>query len=236
MKSTGVTASNLVVAKGNHTILRDLTFQVRPGALTGLIGPSGSGKTTLMRTIIGLQIPSSGALTVNDEPAGSKSLRKHIGYVTQASSIYEDITVEQNLCYFATLVEVDGFAVDKVLKQVDLVDQRKQLAHTLSGGQRARVSLAIALLGEPAVMVLDEPTVGLDPVLRKNLWQLFEDLASKGRTIVVSSHVMDEADKCDDVLLLRDGQLLWAGPRSGLLRKAQAKSAEAAFLKLVESA
>lgn len=235
MKTGGITAKGLVVKKGSYTILDSLTFEVKQGLLTGLIGPSGSGKTTLMRSIIGVQIPTKGVLTVSGEPAGAKSLRSRIGYVTQASSIYEDITVEQNLSYFASLSGVGKQAVAKALKHVDLMPQRKQLAHTLSGGQKARVSLAIALLGESDVLVLDEPTVGLDPVLRQSLWDLFARLAKAGRTIIVSSHVMDEADRCDDVLLLRDGALLWAGSRAGLWHKARADSTEAAFLNLVRT-
>lgn len=231
-----IVSEELTVEKDGQAILHDLTFEVKQGRLTGLIGPSGSGKTTLMRSIIGLQKLTNGKLIINGEAAGSKKLRRQIGYVTQASSVYEDLSVEQNLRYFAKLVSAQPQAVDAALKQVDLVRQRKQLANTLSGGQRARVSLAIALLGEPEILVLDEPTVGLDPVLRRNLWQLFGDLAKDGRTIIVSSHVMDEADKCDDVLLLRDGRLLWAGEQTGLLKKAGAKSTETAFLKLVGSA
>jgi ABC-2 type transport system ATP-binding protein len=165
---------------------------------------------------------------------GDKRLRSRIGYVTQSPSIYNDLTVEQNIDYFARLLGTDGRDVARVIHEVDLVKQKDQLALSLSGGQKARVSLAIALLGDPDILVLDEPTVGLDPVLRQKLWGLFRQLAKQGRSLLVSSHVMDEADRCDDVLLMRDGQLLWAGTRKELLKKAHARSVESAFLSLVE--
>lgn len=229
----GIRARKLVVVKQRQTILDSLSFSVAPGMLTGLIGPSGSGKTTLMRTIVGLQIPSGGTLKVHNRIVGDKSLRREIGYVTQDPAIYDDLTVEQNLAYFARLIQAPKGSVQKAIEEVDLMPQKKQLASTLSGGQRARVSLAIALLGNPSVLILDEPTVGLDPVLRQKLWQLFADLAKAGRTIVISSHVMDEAERCEQVLLLRDGKLLWDASRNDLLKSTSTRSVEDAFLKLV---
>ena len=202
----GIAAHELEVSKQKQVILQALTFKIRPGVLTGLIGPSGSGKTTLMRTIVGLQIPTKGTLTIHNKLAGHKDLRREIGYVTQDPAIYDDLTVEQNLTYFAKLIQAPKGSVKKAIKDVDLEPQKKQLASTLSGGQRARVSLAIALLGDPEVLVLDEPTVGLDPVLRQKLWQLFSELAKAGKTIQISSHVMDEAERCEQVLSLRDGK------------------------------
>ena len=226
-------AHKLVVEKQNHTILDSLTFEVKPGVLTGLIGPSGSGKTTLMRTLVGLQIPTYGELSINGIAVGNKALRQRIGYVTQEPAIYDDLTVEQNLIYFAKLIRASKENVHKVIAQVDLRKQEKQLALTLSGGQRARVSLAIALLGNPDVLILDEPTVGLDPVLRQRLWRLFRVLADQGKTILISSHVMDEAERCEQVLLLRDGKLLWCDKRTDLLKETNTRSVEAAFLRIV---
>lgn len=231
--SGGIVATKLVVEKQNHTILDSLTFEIEPGKLTGLIGPSGSGKTTLMRTMVGLQIPTHGEMLINEKNVGDKELRQLVGYVTQNPAIYDDLTVAQNLLYFAKLIKAPKESAHKVIAQVDLRKQEHQLASTLSGGQRARVSLAIALLGDPDVLILDEPTVGLDPVLRHRLWRLFKVLADHGKTILISSHVMDEAERCEQVLLLRDGKLLWADKRTELLRETGTKSVESAFLKIV---
>lgn len=232
--SVAISASKLSVTKDKSVILRNVSFSVPHGMIVGLIGPSGSGKTTLMRAIVGLQKPSIGKVTVDSLKAGDKRLRNKVGYVTQSPSIYNDLTVEQNVEYFAKLVGTDSRDVARVIHEVDLVKQKQQLAMSLSGGQKARVSLAIALLGDPEVLVLDEPTVGLDPVLRQRLWALFRQLAKQGKSLLVSSHVMDEADRCDDVLLMRDGRLLWGGSRKDLLKKAHARSVESAFLSLVE--
>lgn len=229
-----IVATNLTVVKQKRPILDDVSFELQGGRLIGLIGPSGSGKTTLMRTLIGMQIASEGEATLHNKPAGSEALRSQIGYVSQDPAVYSDLTVEQNLGYFGTLMGAGKKQIIEVLKQVDLTPQRKQLVATLSGGQTARVSLAIALLGSPSILILDEPTVGLDPVLRVQLWKLFRSLSEQGKTIIVSSHVMDEAERCDELLLLRDGGLLWHGEASELMKKTETDSVEAAFLKLVE--
>lgn len=227
-----LTAKNLVVKKSKLTILNGLNFTMQAGTINGLIGPSGSGKTTLMRAIVGVQ-KYSGELLVFGEAAGSKKLRSRIGYVTQSPAIYTDLTIFQNLRYFATLMRAPKSQVNLVLDQVDLTRRKDQLASTLSGGQRARVSLAIALLGNPELLVLDEPTVGLDPILRRDLWDLFDKLAVQGKTLLISSHVMDEADRCSELYLLRDGQLLWQDTRQSLLEKTKTNSVEEAFLRIV---
>jgi len=228
-----IIAKDLTVVKQKKPILHDVSFTLTPGKLIGLIGPSGSGKTTLMRTLIGMQIASKGTAVLLGQPAGAKTLRHQIGYRSQDPAAYSDLTVEQNLWYFATLTGADKKQITDILEQVDLTPQRKQLVATLSGGQMARVSLAIALLGSPAILVLDEPTIGLDPVLRVQLWGLFHRLRDSGKTIIVSSHVMDEAERCDDLLLLRDGGLLWHGGATELKKTTSTNSVEAAFLKLV---
>jgi ABC-2 type transport system ATP-binding protein len=230
-----IEAKKLIVKKGNQLVLNELTFTVRRGSITGLIGPSGSGKTTLMRAIVGVQT-FEGILTISDVSAGSATLRTSIGYVTQAPAIYEDLTVIQNIRYFATLAAANKKQVTAVIETVKLTKQAHQLAATLSGGQKARVSLAIALLGNPDVLVLDEPTVGLDPLLRRELWQLFAELAASGKTLLVSSHVMDEAERCDALLLIRDGTLLWNDSRALLLQKTHTSSIEDAFIYMVEKA
>jgi ABC-2 type transport system ATP-binding protein len=176
--------------------------------VTGLLGPSGCGKSTLMRSIVGVQVVAGGRIAVLGAAAGAASLRARVGYVTQAPSVYADLSVEENLRYFARIVRADAGRVDEVLETVGLTETRAQVAGSLSGGQRSRVSLATALLGRPEVLVLDEPTVGLDPVLRADLWRTFHELAAAGTTLLVSSHVMDEARECDALLLMRDGEIL----------------------------
>lgn len=233
-KGNVIVADNLRVAKGKATILRELTFGVKEGSIVGLLGPSGSGKTTLMRSIVGTQKVSGGVLSVFNKPAGDKTLRPRTGYVTQAPAVYTDLTVAQNLTYFATLMRAGKADVARALEAVHLQPQAKQLVETLSGGEKTRVSLAVALLGNPDLLVFDEPTVGLDPVLREDLWQLFHDLAASGKTLIVSSHVMDEAEHCDSLLLLREGALIWDGTKEALLMETVQSSVEAAFIAKVK--
>lgn len=228
-----VTGRTLGVKKDKKTILHALDFSIERGMITGLVGPSGSGKTTLMRAIVGVLRITSGKLTVLGNPAGSASLRSRIGYVTQSPSVYGDLTVEQNLRYFATIARVSKADVTQVIDTVQLGGQRKQVVDTLSGGQRARVSLAVALLGDPELLVLDEPTVGLDPVLREELWGLFQRLADSGKTLLISSHVMDEAERCEQLILLRDGRVLWNDTKRDLLKKTGKRDVGAAFIEMV---
>jgi len=228
----GIEAKVLRVEKAGKSVLRDISFTVMSGEITGLIGPSGAGKTTLMRAIVGVQT-YRGELQVLGEAAGSARLRPKIGYVTQSPSVYDDLTVRQNLAYFATLLRAPKTKIDEIIATVQLQKQTKQVVGSLSGGQRARVSLAIALLGDPELLVLDEPTVGLDPLLRQELWALFADLAARGKTLLISSHVMDEAEKCDQLLLVRDGSLLWDKSRQELLAKTNTQTVEDAFLAMV---
>src|ERR1700710_1816339 len=205
---SAVTVTDLVVDRGRRRVLHGLGFTVPPGEVTGLLGPSGSGKTTLMRALVGVQHVRSGQVTVLGEPAGSPALRHRVGYVTQAPSVYADLTVRDNVRYFAALYGMSSREADAAISDVGLTDAASQLVADLSGGQHGRASLACALVGAPEVLVLDEPTVGLDPVLRVELWDRFHALAAAGTTLIVSSHVMDEAGRCDRLLLVRDGGLL----------------------------
>jgi ABC-2 type transport system ATP-binding protein len=230
MNQQAIVATHLSIMRGKQAIIRDLTMYIRPGRIVGLIGPSGAGKTTLMRAIVGVQRLSGGELTVLGERAGTASLRRRIGYVTQTPAIYGDLTVEQNLRYFAQLVRASRQDVSLIIDKVQLSAQRHQLVDSLSGGQKARVSLAVALLGQPDLLVLDEPTVGLDPLLRAELWDMFAGLAAEGKTLLVSSHVMDEAERCDDLVLLRDGQVLWNDSRVALLEATSTDTVGAAFI------
>ncbi|MDN5758552.1 MAG: ABC transporter ATP-binding protein [Tomitella sp.] len=223
----------LTVRRGRTEVLHDITLPVRAGVITGLLGPSGCGKTTLLRSIVGTQIVRSGSVTVFGLPAGSRGLRNRIGYVTQAPSIYGDLTVHDNVAYFAALAGADRAEVSGALGAVGLVRYEKQRAQDLSGGQRTRVSLACALVARPDLLVLDEPTVGLDPVLRAELWERFEALAAAGTTLIVSSHVMDEADHCDELILLREGRLLDHSTPDELRRITGEDGLEDAFLSLV---
>jgi ABC-2 type transport system ATP-binding protein len=232
--AAAISVEALRVGRGGKLVLDVPTLAIEAGRVTGLLGPSGSGKTTLMRAVVGVQIVESGTVTVLGEPAGSAALRRRVGYVTQAPSVYGDLTVRENLRYFARVLDTPDARVDEVLASVDLEDAAGQLTSTLSGGQRARVSLATALLNEPAVLVLDEPTVGLDPVLRRDLWDTFHGLAAAGTTLLVSSHVMDEADRCDELILLREGAVLATGTPAELRARTRADALEDVFLRLVE--
>ncbi len=225
---------DLRVRRGGREVLRGLTFDVPTGQVTGLLGPSGCGKTTLMRALVGVQSNVAGDIEILGEPAGARSLRHRIGYVTQAPSVYGDLTVRQNLQFFATVLSADRESIDRAIEYVDLGDHADAMVGRLSGGQSSRASLAVALLGSPDVLVLDEPTVGLDPVLRRDLWALFHRLAETGVTVLVSSHVMDEAERADRLLLMRDGALLADDTPAGLLDRTGAPDVEAAFLRLVE--
>ncbi len=228
-----VVVSDLRVVRDGTEALRGVSLDVLPGRVTGLLGPSGSGKTTLMRAIVGVQRVSTGVVRVLGRPAGDPSLRRVVGYMTQAPSVYSDLTVRENLRFFARILDAAGSA-DRALAAVSLEGHADQVVQTLSGGERARVSLAVALLGEPDVLVLDEPTVGLDPVLRRDLWEMFHQLAARGATVLVSSHVMDEADRCDELVLLREGSVLAHQSPQALRRETGTGDLDAAFLTLIE--
>ena len=230
-----IEARDLTVIRGGRPVLTDVDFRVEPGELVGLVGPSGSGKTTLMRVVVGVQRDVTGTLTVLGKPAGVAELRRRVAYVTQAPSVYSDLTVMENLRFFAAVLGLDADEVRTKIDAVDLGSVADRRVDELSGGQRARASLATALLGRPELLVLDEPTVGLDPVLREELWRQFHELAQEGRALLVSSHVMDEAARCDRVLLMRDGRILADSTPDGLLRTTGAADLDAAFLRLVEA-
>src|SRR4051812_32365952 len=230
-----VRVTDLVVDRGPRRVLDQLTFAVAPGQVTGLLGPSGSGKTTLMRALVGVQKVRSGEVTVLGLPAGSPQLRARVGYVTQSPSVYADLSVRENARYFAALYGMGAREADAAVRDVGLGDAAGQLVRDLSGGQMGRASLACALVGRPEVLVLDEPTVGLDPVLRVELWEQFHALAAAGTTLVVSSHVMDEAGRCDRLLLLREGALLADSPPAELRARTGTDDLDEAFLGLVRS-
>jgi ABC-2 type transport system ATP-binding protein len=230
---SAVQVDDLVVQRGKREVLRGLSCVIPRGAVTGLLGPSGSGKTTMLRAIVGVQKIRSGTVQVLGQAAGSAGLRRQVGYVTQSPSIYGDLTVTQNVGYFAAIAGVDRARIGEVIERVGLESAGSQLVATLSGGQASRVSLACALVASPSVLVLDEPTVGLDPVLRVELWNLFHQLADGGASLLISSHVMDEAGRCDQLLLLREGALLAAETPAAIRERAGTDDLEEAFLQLI---
>ena len=233
--SPAVVVDGLRVIRGSREVLPGISLSVPRGQVIGLLGPSGGGKTTLLRSIVGVQIIAGGTVTVLGEPAGSPGLRSRVGYVTQEASVYGDLTVRENLTYFSAVVGARRTEVDRIIEAVDLTSDIDSRVDGLSGGQRSRVSLGAALVGSPELLVLDEPTVGLDPVLRRDLWAMFHRLADEGTTLLVSSHVMDEATRCDRLLLLREGRLLADDSPDGLLARTGAPDAEQAFFALIES-
>ncbi len=227
-----VEVTSLVVRRGDRTVLPGLDLRLH-GGVTGLLGPSGCGKSTLLRALVGVQVVAGGSVTVLGHPAGSSAVRDRVGYATQADGVYDDLSVTENLVFFARVLGIGAAEVDRVLAAVGLHDHRDDVVGRLSGGQRGRVGLAVALLGGPELLVLDEPTVGLDPVLRQDLWGLFHRLAQAGTAVLVSSHVMDEAERCDRLLLMREGRLLADDTPAGLLASTGTDTVEDAFLALV---
>ncbi len=235
MMKNVIEVRDLVVVRGSREVLPGISLAVTAG-VTGLLGPSGCGKTTLMRALVGAQRLRSGSVEVLGEPAGSAPLRTRVGYVTQAASVYDDLTVAENLTFFGRVLGVARSSAEEAVASVGLADQRHQVVGRLSGGQRSRVSLAVALLGSPDLLVLDEPTVGLDPVLRRDLWGLFHRIAEGGAAVLVSSHVMDEAERCDRLLLMREGRIIADGTPEQIRTQTGADDIEQAFLHLVEGA
>ncbi len=231
---SAIEVSSLRVRRGSNLVLPGLSLAVEAGEVTGLLGPSGCGKTTLMRAIVGVQIVEGGEVTVLGEAAGTPSLRPRVAYVTQAPSVYSDLSVAENLHFFARILDAPHERVEGAIETVGLGEFAERVIRDMSGGERARASLATALLGDPDVLVLDEPTVGLDPVLRRDLWQTFHSLAGEGKALLVSSHVMDEAENCDRLALMREGELLTvATPREILARTGRSDLGDA-FLQLIE--
>jgi ABC-2 type transport system ATP-binding protein len=232
-RAAAVEIDGLRVVRGGRVVLDDLSLRLPAGRVTGLLGPSGCGKSTLLRSVVGVQVVERGTVRVLGLDAGAPALRARVAYATQAASVYDDLGVEENLRYFAAVLGVPRDDVERVLAEVDLADDADRPVARLSGGQRSRASLAVALLGAPELLVLDEPTVGLDPVLRADLWGLFRRLADEGRTLLVSSHVMDEAMRCQELILMRDGAILAQETPDALLERTNARDVEDAFLALV---
>jgi ABC-2 type transport system ATP-binding protein len=224
---------------GRVKALINIDLELPTGKIVCVIGPSGAGKTTLMRVLVGRLQVQKGSINILGLPVGSPGLRRELSYMTQELSVFLDLTVKENLAYFATMIGIKrkelGKTIRQALEAVDLTDKSRSLVSDLSGGQKQRVSLAVALLGSPKIMVLDEPTVGLDPVLRDNLWNLFRKLAAGGTSLIISSHSMEEAERCDDLVLIRAGRVIAHMAPDELTRQTGTKTIEQSFLKLVDT-
>jgi ABC-2 type transport system ATP-binding protein len=231
--SSAIEVDSLVVERGRRRVLHGISCAIAAGSVTGLLGPSGSGKTTLIRAVVGVQVVKSGTVTVLGEAAGAPALRRTVGYVTQAPSVYADLSVRENARYFASLYGLSAADADRAIADVGLAGAAGQLVGNLSGGQRSRASLGCAMIGAPRLLVLDEPTVGQDPVLRADLWAKFHALAADGTTLLVSSHVMDEAGRCDRLLLIREGRLIGDDSPAAIRAAAGTDDLEEAFLRLI---
>ena len=236
--SSIVTASAEVVAKtfGRVRALDGISLRVGAGEIYGLLGPNGAGKTTLIRCLLGLIVPDSGAVTVLGHRMPNREVMAEVGYMPQSPALYPDLTVHENVTFFAAIHGLDGRTsrerVRELLELVDLASRARSVVATLSGGMRQRVSLACALVHRPRLLLLDEPTVGVDPQLRVELWQRFAHMSAQGTTIIVSSHVMDEAERCQRLGLVRFGRLLAEGTAAELRAAAGVERLEDAFLAL----
>lgn len=228
-----VAIEGLVVRKAGREILRGVDLRLPAGSITGLFGPSGCGKTTLMRSIVGVQKTHGGRVVVLGARPGSRELRSDVGYVTQAAAVYKDLTLLQNVRYFARLYGASDDQVQETIRTVGLTGQARQKVSSMSGGQASRASLACALVARPKLLILDEPTVGLDPVTREELWGHFRAIAGGGTAIMVSSHVMDEAGHCDRLVLMRDGTILSRTTPAALLETTGSATYDQAFLAVI---
>jgi ABC-2 type transport system ATP-binding protein len=232
MTAAAVEVRDLRVKRGGKVVLPAVSLEIPVGSVTGLLGPSGCGKTTLLRAIVGVQRVESGEVRVLGDPAGTLVQRRRVAYVTQAPSVYADLTVRENLRYFAEILGAEASRIDAVAGTVGLTQHLGTRVASLSGGERSRASLAVALLGKPELLILDEPTVSLDPVLRRELWQTFHRLAGDGATLLVASHVMDEADRCDHLVFMREGEIIASASPDEIRRQTGKDDLEDAFISL----
>lgn len=219
---------------GKHQVLEDINLEIHEGEIFGLLGPSGSGKTTLVKQLTGLGTPTSGECYLFQEKMPALKLINRIGYMAQSDGLYEDLTAKENLQFFSELYGLKGEKqtrrIKEVMELVQLTEDLTKLVTNYSGGMKRRLSLAIAMLHEPEILILDEPTVGIDPVLRQSIWKAFYELKKNGTTIIVTTHVMDEADKCDRLGMIRDGRLIAVGTPAELKEKTNSTTIEEAFL------
>jgi ABC-2 type transport system ATP-binding protein len=229
-----VSIQNVSKVFGKHIVLQEINLEIHKGEIFGLLGPSGAGKTTLVKQLIGLDLPTNGEVYLFGKKMPSLDLIQGVGYMSQSDALYTELSAKENLEFFATLYGLKGKErkkrIDEVMEIVQLTEHLNKLVSQYSGGMKRRLSLAAALLHEPDLLILDEPTVGIDPVLRQSIWDSFYELKNKGKTLIVTTHVMDEAEKCDRLGLIRDGHLIAVGTPSQLKQQTNATTIEEAFL------
>jgi len=219
---------------GKKQVLFDIGIDVPYSRILGFLGPSGSGKTTLVKLIAGIDASTRGDVYLLDEKMPKLDMMSKIGYMAQSDALYGELTAEENLQFFASMYRLSGTRrkqrIEEVMQLVDLSGHLKKQVKLYSGGMKRRLSLAIALIHEPPVLILDEPTVGIDPVLRRSVWEELYKLSRSGTTIIITTHVMDEAEKCDGLGMIRDGRLIASGSPEKLKKAASSDTLEEAFL------
>lgn len=234
MNDTCISIQNVTKQYGKQRVLKHINLNIKKGEIFGLLGPSGAGKTTLVKEIAGLDIPTVGENYLFQEKMPSLKLIQRIGYMAQSDALYEDLSAKENLQFFASLYGLEKKKqmkrIHEVIEIVGLSQHLSKVIENYSGGMKRRLSLAIALLHDPEVLILDEPTVGIDPVLRKSIWSTFDKLNKQGTTIIVTTHVMDEAEKCHRLGLLREGELIAVGTPQSLKEETNTSTLEEAFL------
>jgi ABC-2 type transport system ATP-binding protein len=236
MSNALITVSNLSIHYGKTEVLKNINLSIEKGEVFGFLGPSGAGKTTLVKAIAGLQTIKQGEVVVLDRMMPNLGLTEKIGYMAQSDALYQDLTAYENLQFFASLYNLTGkkskVRIREVMELVNLLDHLHKPVHQYSGGMKRRLSLAASLLHHPEILILDEPTVGIDPLLRKSIWRELTHLSTNGTTVLVTTHVMDEAQKCDRLAMIREGRLLAVGTAAELERETGTTSMEDAFLAL----
>lgn len=227
---------------GKAVILKDVTTQFEPGLITGLIGPSGAGKTTLIKCILGMTTMDSGTISINGNRIPNREILRSIGYMSQSDALFDDLTAVENLKFFAKLYIHKAHKLDineqieRTLEIVNLSHEKHKKVKAFSGGMKRRLSLAISMIQNPDILILDEPTVGIDPRLRKSIWNDLFQFRDEGKTILITTHVLDEADKCDRLLLMREGQIISYGTPNEIKSSYNVKTIEDVFLALGDGA
>ncbi len=227
---------NISKSYKNQKVLKEISFNVQKGEIFGLLGPSGAGKTTLIRLIMGMEKSDDGQIILLDKKVPDKKVIESIGYTSQADALYTDLSAEENMMFYCRLYKIPkkerNDRIEECLSVVNLNKDKKKIVNNFSGGMKRRLSLAISLIHNPKILVLDEPTVGMDPLLRKQIWQELYRLKENGVTIIITTHVMDEAAYCDKLALIRNGRCISVGEPDKIIEENQCNTLEEVFLKL----